>query len=457
MKATILLIDDDPVDLQALQTLVESWDCAVVAARSGEDGLAHLKDVPLDLVLSDVCMPGMGGEDVVRAAGEVSPGLPVVLITGRGDIKSAVRAMKLGAFDYVVKPPDVDELRLTVERALEHSRLRRENRFLRAELAAGGMYGERLIGRSPAMLEVFELIHRVARTDSTVLITGETGTGKELVAQAIHYRSERSDRPLVALNCASLQQNLIESELFGHEKGAFTGAVAMRRGRFEDADGGTLFLDEIGETSPAFQAKLLRVLQEGEFERVGGSRPVRVNVRILASTNRDLAEEVRNGSFREDLYYRLSVIPIRVPPLHERREDIPLLASHFVDTFAQRYGCPGLTISPSGMDWLLGQAWPGNVRELQHVIERAVVLGSGEALGPGDFSFGEEGAAASDPEHTLQDYVAEKTREYVVRVLDRTRWRKGRAARILGVDRATLYRMIRRYRIEEDGNAAGDE
>jgi len=307
------------------------------------------------------------------------------------------------------------------------------------------------------MLEVFELIHRVARTDSTVLITGETGTGKELVAQAIHYRSERSDRPLVALNCASLQQNLIESELFGHEKGAFTGAVAMRRGRFEDADGGTLFLDEIGETSPAFQAKLLRVLQEGEFERVGGSRPVRVNVRILASTNRDLAEEVRNGSFREDLYYRLSVIPIRLPPLRERREDIPLLASHFVDTFAQRYGRPGCRISPSGMDWLQDRAWPGNVRELQHVIERAVVLGRGDALGPGDFSFGEEGAAAADSEPTLQDYIAQKTREYVVRILDRTRWRKGRAAQTLGVDRATLYRMIRRYRIEEEGTAAGDE
>ncbi len=451
MKATILLIDDDPVDLQALKALVESWDdAAVVAVRSGEAGVAQLKDVPVDLVLSDVCMPGMNGEEVVRAVGEASPGLPVVLITGRGDVKSAVRAMKLGAFDYVVKPPNADELRLTVGRALEHSRLQSENRFLRAELAAGGMYGERMIGRSPAMLEVLELIDRVARADSTVLITGETGTGKELVAQAVHYRSARSERPLVAVNCASLQQNLIESELFGHEKGSFTGAVATRRGRFEDADGGTLFLDEIGEISPAFQAKLLRVLQEGEFERVGGGRPIRVDVRIVASTNRDLAAEIRDGGFREDLYYRLSVIPIRLPPLRERREDIPLLVTHFVDTFAGRYGLTGCAVSAAGMEYLQGQRWPGNVRELQHVIERAVVLGGGKVFEPEDLRFGGGVAAVADEEATLQDYVAKKTREYVVRVLDRAGWRKGRAARALGVDRATLYRMIRKYRIEEE-------
>jgi DNA-binding NtrC family response regulator len=450
VKATILLIDDDPVDLQALKALVESWDNAVVAVRSGEEGVAQLEDVSFDLVLSDVCMPGMTGEEVVKAVAKASPGLPVVLITGRGDVKSAVSAMKIGAFDYVVKPPDIDELRLTVGRALEHSRLRRENRFLRAELAAGGMYGERMIGRSPGMLEVFELVNRVARAESTVLISGETGTGKELVAQAIHYRSARCDRPLVALNCASLQQNLVESELFGHEKGAFTGAVAMRRGRFEDADGGTLFLDEIGEISPAFQAKLLRVLQEGEFERVGGSRSVRVDVRIVVSTNRDLAQEVRDGSFREDLYYRLSVIPIRIPPLRERRADIPLLAAHFVDTFAKRYGLSDCAISDAGMEYLRQQSWPGNVRELQHVIERAVVLGDGRLFGPDDFRFGDGVAAVTCEGETLQDYVAEKTREYVVRVLDGAGWRKGRAARALGVDRATLYRMIRKYRIEEE-------
>ena len=452
MKATILLIDDDPVDLKALQTLVESWDYAVLAARSGEDGLAELKDAPVDLLVSDVCMPGMGGEDVVQAVGREYPGLPVVLITGRGDVKSAVKAMKLGAFDYVVKPPDPDELRLTVARALEHSRLQRENRFFRAELAAGGMYGERLIGRSPAMLKVFALIDRVARTDSTVLITGETGTGKELVAQAIHYRSARFERTLVALNCAALQPNLIESELFGHEKGAFTGAAAMRRGRFEDADGGTLFLDEIGETSPTFQAKLLRVLQEGEFERVGGSRPIRVSVRVLASTNRDLVKEVHEGRFREDLYYRLSVIPVHLPALRERGEDVALLATHFADTLARKYGCPARTVSPGGMAHLQSLPWPGNVRELQHVVERAVVLAGGDSLGPDDFRFDDVATPRGASAPTLQDYLAERTREYVMQVLDHAGWRKGRAARTLGVDRATLYRMIRKYRIErEDG------
>ena len=287
MKSTVLLIDDDPVDIKPVQMLLESWDFDVITTRCGQDGIDRLRSVPVDVVVSDVRMPGMCGEEVVRAIGKTYPGLPVVLVTGHGDIKSAVNAMRFGAFDYVIKPPDAEEFKLTVERALEHSRLWRENQFLRAELEAGGMYGERLIGQSPKMQAVFDMINRVAKTDSTVLITGETGTGKELVAQTIHYKSLRANRPLIAMNCASFNQNLIESELFGHEKGAFTGAVISRHGRFEDARWRHSFLDEIAETSLEFQSKLLRVLQEGELERIGGNKKIQVNTRMLASTNRD--------------------------------------------------------------------------------------------------------------------------------------------------------------------------
>jgi len=445
MKSTVLLIDDDPIDLKAMQLLIESWDLDVIAARSGADGLDALQSAPVDLILSDVRMPGMSGDAVVSAVRATGQSVPVILITGHADVRSAVCAMKLGAFDYVVKPPDEDELRMTIERGLEHARLHRENEFLRAELAAGGMYGERLIGRSPKMLAVFEMIDKVARTDSTVLVLGETGTGKELVAQTLHYRSGRANRPLIAVNCASLNPNLIESELFGHEKGAFTGAATARRGRFEEADGGTLFLDEIGEISLEFQSKLLRVLQEQEFERVGGNKTVRADVRLLASTNRDLRGEVASGAFREDLFYRLSVIPLRVPPLRERKEDIPLLAEHFLGVYTERYGNGVMQISPAGMRRLESQEWRGNVRELQHVIERAVVLAGGSTLGPEDLSPLAEQPESADGDETLHGFIEEQSRAHMLGVLERTNWHKRRAAEILGIDRATLYRLLKKH------------
>jgi len=449
MKSTVLLVDDDPVDLKALALLLDSWDYDVLEARSGERALTALREQPVDLVLSDVRMPGMTGEDMVRAVGSEFAGLPVVLITGQGDVRSAVTAMKLGAFDYVVKPPDEEEFRLTIERAIDYSRLHRENAFLRAEMAAGGKYGERLIGRSPTMLELFEMINRVARSDSTVLITGDTGTGKELVAQTIHYKSPRARRPFVAMNCAAVNANLIESELFGHEKGAFTGAVSSRRGRFEEADGGTLLLDEIGETTPDFQAKLLRVLQEGIFERVGGNKQIQVDVRVLASTNRDLKAEIEEGNFREDLFYRISVIPINVPPLRERREDIALLAAHFLSLYSERYGSPVKSLSREAMDWLVAQKWKGNVRELQHALERAVVLARGDVLEKHDFRLTMGATEQESDRETLHNFVDARTREYVVRVLEENGWRKGKTAKILGVDRATLYRLLQRLSIEE--------
>lgn len=455
MKSTVLLVDDDPVDGKALQLLLESWDFEVQFARSGDDALNALCRRPVDVVLSDVRMPGMSGEDLMDRILVDHPGIPIILITGRGDIKSAVRAMKRGATDYVTKPPDEEELRLTLERALDHSRLQRENEFLRAELAAGGMYGERLVGRSPRMLELYELVNRVAKTDSTVLITGETGTGKELVAQTVHYRSDRSGMPLVALNCASLNSNLVESELFGHEKGAFTGAVAGRHGRFEDANGGTLFLDEISETSIEFQAKLLRVLQDGEMQRVGGNKNIRVDVRLIASTNRDLEEAVKEGRFREDLLYRLRVIPIHLPALRERREDIPLLAAHFLSVYTQRYSAGVQSISEDAMERLSARQWKGNVRELQHTIERAVVLARHDVLDSSDFEEQEREEQPPDSGENLHAFVDRVSRDHIVAVLDRTQWRKQKAADLLGIDRATLYRLIQKHSIAPDVTPPG--
>ena len=449
MKPVILVIDDDPVDIKALALLLESWDYEVLTARSGKTGLDVLSARPVDVVVADVRMPEMSGDQVVKQAVQQVSGLPIILITGHGDIRAAVQAMKIGAFDYVVKPPDPDEFKLIVDRALEHSRLRRENASLRAELAAGGLYGDRIVGRSPRMVELFNLIQRVARTDSTVLITGETGTGKELVARAIHYKSHRAQQPLVALNCASLNANLIESELFGHEKGAFTGAVTARRGRFEEADGGTLLLDEISETSLEFQAKLLRAVQEREFRRVGGNQTLKVDVRVLASTNRDLRKQVEAGLFREDLFYRLSVIVMQVPPLRDRPEDIELLAQHFLTMFAGRYKCPAAAISPAGLEALRARRWEGNVRELQHALERAVVLSEHATLEPDDFrEVAPGGSPTAARDLTLRDFVDKSSREYLVQVLDTTGWRKTDAARILGIDRATLYRLLRRYSLE---------
>jgi two-component system response regulator HydG len=450
MKSTILLIDDDPIDIKSLQCLLESWDYDVIAARSGKEALVKLATDPVDIIVSDLRMPNMSGEDVVRAVGQTHAGLPVVLITGHGDIRSAVQAMKLGAFDYVIKPPDEEEFKMTVARAIEHSLLRKENACLRADLGADGMYVERLLGQSPAISEVIDLIARVAKTDSTVLITGETGTGKELAARTLHYHSHRAGRPLIAVNCASLNPNLIESELFGHEKGAFTGAVASRRGRFEEADGGTLFLDEISEISLESQAKLLRVLQEGEVERLGSNQKFRVNVRIVASTNRLMDAEIKAGRFREDLFYRLNVIPIRLPPLRERPEDIGILADHFADIFSKRYRTTAVTITPDTHRCLARCEWRGNVRELQHAVERAVVLSQNTQLQPTDFQFEDIRPASSPTDGTLQAFLDQQTREHVLSVLRRTRWHKQHAAALLGIDRATLYRLMKKHQIEAD-------
>ena len=452
MNPRTLIIDDDPLVATSIRTQMELLDHEVLLAHTGEEGLALVEEQPLDLVISDIQLPGVNGDEVMRTIRKTHPELPVILVTAHGAVKDAVRAIQDGAFQYLLKPIDLDELEVSVERALEATHLRRENRTLRAELAGHGTHGVQLIGSSPAMVKVHDLILRVARSDSTVLITGETGTGKEMIAQTVHYRSPRAKAPLVAFNCAAFNENLMESELFGHEKGAFTGANQARRGRFEEADGGTIFLDEIGETSKAFQARLLRVLQEREFERVGGNRKVAIDVRVIASTNRDLETEVEEDRFREDLYYRLRVVPIHLPPLRERRDDILPLAAHFLASYAEQYSSPVTGFSEACTKALENQPWPGNVRELKHAVERAVVLATRDVLEPEDLEFGEGGvrpAAETSTSQALQDVLEETSREHVIKVLDQTDWRKQAAAEILGIDRATLYRMIRKYQIEK--------
>ncbi len=450
MKTQTLVVDDDPVMASVVESMLEQAGHAVLVASRAEEALELILNEPIDLVVSDIVLPGMRGNELMCKARAELPELPFVLMTGHGSVKDAVRAMQDGAFHYLLKPIDPDEFALIITRALEDARMRRQNRFLRAELSGIGPRGERLIGKSPSLQKVHELVRRVAPTDSTVLITGETGTGKELLAQTVHFQSKRADGPFIAFNCAAFNENLMESELFGHEKGAFTGATQTRRGRFEEADGGTIFLDEIGETSKEFQAKLLRVLQEREVERVGGNERIPIDVRVLASTNRDLAHEVREDRFREDLFYRLRVVPMHLPPLRERQEDIPLLATHFVKHYAEQYACGVQGITPDGLDFLRHHAWPGNIRELRHTIERAVVLAGTEYLTAADLEIPETasttGTEAGEPA-SLQEAVDLATRDYVVRILDQSRWRKQLAAEKLGVDRATLYRMIKKYSI----------
>lgn len=362
-----------------LRTMLRSWGYAVSEAADGDEALNLVRERAFDAVLTDVRMARMDGIHTLKSVLEYNPALPVVLMTAYSSVETAVEALRLGAYDYLVKPLDFEILRHTLRQAIEHSRLSVENRELRRQLSeAAARPG--ILGRSPAMLAMQETIATVAPTEATVLITGESGTGKELVARALHSGSARADKPMVTVNCAALAENLLESELFGHEKGSFTGADRRREGRFVQANGGTLFLDEIGEMPLPLQAKLLRALQEGEVQRVGSDAPLTVDVRVLAATNRDLREEVARRRFREDLYFRLNVISLEVPPLRDRGEDIPVLAAHFLERFAGRNRKSIRGFSPQAVDSLLRYAWPGNVRELENAVERAVILCNGDLI-----------------------------------------------------------------------------
>jgi DNA-binding NtrC family response regulator len=442
MTSQVLIVDDEPRMAEAIAVALARDGHACETCASAEEALTRLDTFEADVVVSDRRMSGMDGIELVRTLRERRPGLPVILVTAYGDVSSAVAAMREGAFDFVTKPFDNDELRALVARALELTLLQRENRYLRQELRAGGAPLD-MVAASPQSREVLSLVRRVARARSTVLIQGESGTGKELVARLLHYWSDRVGGPFVAVNCKAFAEGVLESELFGHERGAFTGAAAARAGCFERADGGTLFLDEIGEVSVEFQAKLLRVLQEGEVLRVGGSEPRRVDVRVVAATNRVLADEIRAGRFREDLYFRLNVIPIRLAPLRERREDILPLARRFLAGHAEETG-RRLTFRPEAEQTLLGHEWAGNVRELENAVERAAVLAAGEAIGPEDLLLEPRAPGVPSAAGTLQEHLDRAAAERIQAALAATGGRRADAARELGIDRATLYRLMKR-------------
>ena len=451
MKARILIVEDERAIQIALTGLMRREGYEVEVAGSGEEAVAKLEDGAFDLVLTDLALGrGLSGMDVLHTAKKQRPETVVVMITAHGSEKIAVEAMKGGAEDYVPKPFDNDEIRLVVHRALDRTRLQRENRLLLEQ--AQRQFGlDNLIGSGPGMQRVFETIQKVAETDLTVLIRGESGTGKELVAQALHNRSVRKNRPFVAVNCAAISRELVESELFGHEKGAFTGADARRQGRFEAAEGGTIFLDEIGDMAPETQAKILRVLQERSFERVGGTRPIEVNVRVVAATHRNLEEEVKEGKFREDLYYRLKVVETLLPPLRERPEDVPALAQRFLEEVTQRVGREKKRIGEGALAALVKYAWPGNVRELRNVIEQAVVLAPGPALEESDLRLpsGDGAPTVAADESGLPFSGAKKLavekfeRAFLLQALRSNAGNISRAAESIGMVRQSLQQKIR--------------
>ena len=450
----ILVVDDDNLSRQFLVEAVKSLGFQVAIARDGNEGFELARNTSPDIVLTDLRMPGSDGLQLVERLKNEMPGLPVVVITAHGTVETAVQAMRRGAVDFLMKPCTADTLQLVLRRIERTSKLERENEYLRQEVLGAG---SRTIAESPAMQETVRSAQRIAKSKGTVLVTGESGTGKERIAQMIHQESNRASAPFVRVNCAALSENLLESELFGHEKGAFTGAIKSREGRFELADGGTLLLDEIGEISPALQAKLLRVLEEEEFERVGGTATIKVDVRVIATTNRDLAAEVKAGRFREDLYYRLHVLLIHVAPLRERSKDVLPLARHFLTHFARTQGTNELTLSTAAEQKLLQWTWPGNVRELENVLQRAVVLSQGTTIEPTDIAFG----AATGPVGVLQGGVAsipaalpalanrplaDIEREAILETLASTGGNKTEAARRMGVSARTLSNKMKLWR-----------
>ncbi|HKD00441.1 MAG TPA: sigma-54 dependent transcriptional regulator [Methylomirabilota bacterium] len=463
-RGTVLVVDDEEGVRASVRAILEET-CDVLEAGNGVQALEVLKKHEVDLVMLDQRMPGEAGIDVLPRIKAADPSTVVVIATAVRELRTAVEALKRGAYDYLTKPFDVDDILMLAQRALDKRALEREVLYLRSALAGGvpdpgaGSF-ERMVGRHPEMARIYQLITQIASTPTTVLITGESGTGKELVARAIHARSERRGQPFVAVNVAAIPETLVESELFGHEKGAFTGAHAKKLGRFEFAHGGTLFLDEIGTLRLDLQAKLLRVLQEREIERLGGVRPVPVDVRILAATNVNLRSAVRERTFREDLYYRLNVVPIHVPPLRERREDIPALVEHFVRKIARECNRDVRGVSAGALEVLTRYDWPGNVRELENVLHRAVVLARSPVIHlqdvPLDVAMPETGSRlGEDTSPPLREAMEQFERQYILRVLEGTGWNVSRAARRLGVHRNTVLTKLSGWGIQRPGTGEG--
>jgi len=442
-SAHLLVVDDDPVTVDLLREVLGKEGYDVATALSGEEAIARGMDTLFDIVITDVRMGDKDGMEVLRSFKKGAPETTVIMITAFGSIETAIEAIRQGAFDYISKPFKLDEIKFTIRRALEQRRLVQENRFYRQELLDKYQF-KNVIGRTPQMFEVYKTIAKVADTKSTVLLYGERGTGKELIARSIHYNSHRNERPFIPVDCASLTETLIESELFGHVRGAFTGAVSTKRGLFEEADGGTVFLDEISNLSLAVQTKLLRFLQEHEIKRVGGTESIKVDVRVIAATNQLLEPLVKNGRFREDLFDRLNVVSIALPSLRERKEDIPLLATHFLQRFSEENHKNISHISPEALEILTRYSWPGNVRELEHTIERAVILSIHPIILPEDLPgkiFEEvKGTALMLLGKPLS--LKEVERQYVLKVLEEVKGNKKKASEILGIDRTTLYRLL---------------
>jgi two-component system nitrogen regulation response regulator NtrX len=449
----VLIVDDERGIRATLAAILSDEGYRPVAVGSGREALARIGEEVPDVVILDIWLPGVDGIDTLAEIKRQWPELPVIMISGHGTIETAVKATKLGAYDFIEKPLSLEKTLLVIDHALEHARLEQENRLLRERIERA----HEIIGTSAVVTELRRQISTAAPTNGRVLIFGENGSGKELVARAVHALSARRDRPFVEVNCAAIPDELIESELFGHEKGAFTGAVARRRGKFELADGGTLFLDEIGDMSLRTQAKVLRALEEQTIERIGGSEPIRVDVRVLAASNKALAELIGQGRFREDLFYRLNVIPIEVPPLRRRQEDIPLLVDHFLKAFSAEYGKRPKVLSGEAMAYFMGYDWPGNVRELKNMVERLVIMTGADLIAPEDLPpplRRREVVPVTDGGlRSLREAREAFERAYVVAELRANEWNVTRTAKALGIGRVNLWRKLRTYGIAPPGKS----
>lgn len=449
MKRKILIADDEPNMIWALKRALTKEGYEVLSVENGEEAVKTFEKEEPDLVILDLKMPKMDGMEALKAIKEINHKVPVMMITAHGTTKVAVEAMKMGALDYILKPFDIEELRVTIRKALEYKTLNDEVRYLRGKLREES---NQIIYKSRVMDDLMKMVYKVAPTDATVLIQAESGTGKELIANVIHEYSNRHKGPLIKINCGALPENLLESELFGYEKGAFTGATSRKKGKFELAHGGTIFLDEIGEISEAMQVKLLRVLQEKEFQRVGGEETIKGDFRVIAATNKNLHEMVDRGEFREDLYYRLNVIPIHIPPLRERREDIPLLVDYFIERYCRQMGKPKMSISKSALEKMMNYEWKGNIRELQNIVERGVILSYGseitEDILPNDIRNASNTISSNFilPEEGVS--LEEVERSFIIQALERTGYNQTRAAKLLGITRHTLMYRLEKYNID---------
>jgi two-component system response regulator HydG len=463
MKQRILIVEDEAQMCDLLDSFFSDKGYKVTTVQNGEEAVARLAEEDYALVITDIKLPGMSGLELLARMRLEWQDVAVIIMTAFSSISSAVEAMKLGAEDYIGKPFQLDELAITVEKALERRSLRREVRELRAEVRDRYNFSN-IVGRSKPMLQLFEVIRRIAaRRDASALIIGSTGTGKELVARAIHYNSDRKDAPFMPINCSAIPETLLESELFGHQKGAFTGAHETRRGLIEEAQGGTVFLDEINTLSQNLQVKLLRVLQERVVRRVGGRENITIDIRLVSASNQDLDDAVKRGEFRQDLFYRLNVVPVRLPDLKDRREDIALLVSHFLQKFAQQHGEPVRRFSSEAMRVLMTHAWPGNVRELENAVEHALTMGSDDILTVQDLPASITAPERDIVEEAVIDNVplSEVERRYILRILEKMGGHQIRTAQVLGIDRRTLYRRLRQYGYggslrDEDGDLEDD-